>query len=85
MATKKLVVVYPDESLEDALHRIVAYDIGRLPVVDRENPRKLLGIITRSDITRAHARAGSLEHFKRITGFPEEAFSKEMELFETKK
>ncbi|MHC1567207.1 MAG: chloride channel protein [Candidatus Syntropharchaeia archaeon] len=85
IATKKLVVVYPDESLEDALHRIVAYDIGRLPVVDRENPRKLLGIITRSDITRAHARAGSLEHFKRITGFPEEAFSKEMELFETKK
>lgn len=30
------------------------YNVGRLPVVERENPRRLVGIITKTDIIRAH-------------------------------
>jgi CIC family chloride channel protein len=54
--TTKLVVTYPDESLEDALKKLAANNIGRLPVVDRSNEKKLLGMLTRSDIMKAHAR-----------------------------
>ena len=57
VATTALVTTYPDEKLEDTLHKLVMFDIGRLPVVDRKDPTKLLGILTRSDITRAHVKA----------------------------
>ncbi len=51
--TKKLIYVSPDESLENALRLLISHDVGRLPVVSNG---KLVGIITRSDIMRAHAR-----------------------------
>ncbi len=54
--TREIVVTYPDETLEDALIKLVEKDIGRLPVVDRNDERRLLGLITRSDIMKAHAR-----------------------------
>lgn len=54
--TRDLIVTYPDETLEDALVKLVQKGIGRLPVVDRNDGRRLLGMITRSDIIRAHAR-----------------------------
>ncbi len=54
--TRNVVVAYPDETLEDALIKLVERDIGRLPIVERGNERKLVGLITRSDIMKAHAR-----------------------------
>jgi CIC family chloride channel protein len=48
--SKKLIVAYPDESLYEAFEKMVGHEIGRLPVVDRSNPKKLIGIITRGDI-----------------------------------
>ena len=52
----KLIVTYPDETLENVLRKLIENDIGRLPVVDRNDKSKLLGIITRSDVMKAHAR-----------------------------
>ncbi len=54
--TKSLLVTYPDESIGDALHRMALRDIGRMPVVDRKNPRRLLGAVRRVDIARAYQR-----------------------------
>jgi chloride channel protein, CIC family len=54
IATKEVEVAYPDETLNTALKRLAAKQIGRLPVVDREDKTKLLGIITRSDIVNAY-------------------------------
>lgn len=54
--TKEVVHVYPDDNLETALKRLVSYDVGRLPVVDRNNEKRLIGLLTRSDIMKAHAR-----------------------------
>ncbi len=54
--TTDLVVTYPDENLEEALIKLIRRDVGRLPVVERGNEKKLLGLITRSDIMKAHAR-----------------------------
>ncbi len=51
--TRKLIYVSPDESLENALKLLISHDVGRLPVV---SDGRLVGIITRSDIMRAHAR-----------------------------
>ncbi len=52
--TRTLLVVYPDESIGVALQRMAARDVGRLPVVERRNPKRLIGIIRRSDIVRAY-------------------------------
>ena len=50
------ITTYPDETLEEAVRRLGARDIGRAPVVDRQNPRRLLGVLSASDISRAYGR-----------------------------
>jgi CIC family chloride channel protein len=52
--THELLVAYPNESLNDALLRMGSHDVGRLPVVDRNYPRKLVGILRRTDVIRAY-------------------------------
>jgi CBS domain-containing protein len=44
------VVTYPDELLEEAVDKMVRHDIGRLPVVDRSDAKRLLGYLGRSGI-----------------------------------
>lgn len=55
--TRELVTVTERDSLEEALHRITFRDIGRLPVIDPDDPSRLVGLITRSDILNAYDRA----------------------------
>jgi H+/Cl- antiporter ClcA/CBS domain-containing protein len=50
------VVAYPDETCRAAADRMVTERVGRLPVVSRESPRELIGIITRSDLLKARER-----------------------------
>jgi H+/Cl- antiporter ClcA/predicted transcriptional regulator len=47
--------VYEDLTLRDAADHMVRHDVGRLPVVSREG-RRVIGIVTRSDLLRAHRR-----------------------------
>ncbi len=56
MMTRSLLVAYPEESIGDALHRMATRDVGRLPVVNRNNPKKLIGAVRRNDIARAYQR-----------------------------
>jgi CBS domain-containing protein len=49
-------VVYLDSTLRDAADHMVRENVGRLAVVERAHPRRVIGIITRSDLLRAHAR-----------------------------
>lgn len=49
------LVAYPDQSLRDAADVMVREGVGRLPVVTRSAPRELVGILSRSDLLRAHA------------------------------
>ncbi len=51
-AHKKLTVAYPDETLDDAWNRMAEYDIGHLPIVSRGDSTKLVGFITKGDLTR---------------------------------
>lgn len=47
-------VVYDDCTLREAADHMVNHDVGRLPVVSRNEPSRLVGMITRSDVLRAH-------------------------------
>ncbi len=62
--TRDLIVAYPDETLWEALRKLGLRDVSRLPVVSRQNPRQLLGLIRRRDIIRAYnlaiARRGEI-------------------------
>ena len=51
-----LVVAYEDESLHDAAARMLKHDIGRLPVVDRQDPGRAIGYLGRASILAAQAR-----------------------------
>ena len=54
IATRSVLTVHPDEPMWVALKRLGTRDVGRLPVVDRQDPHRLLGMIRRSDIVRAY-------------------------------
>ena len=49
-------IVFLDMTLRDAADHMVRENVGRLPVVAREDPRRVIGILTRSDLLEAHAK-----------------------------
>jgi chloride channel protein, CIC family len=48
--SNKPIVTYPDELLEQAVDKMVRHDIGRLPVVQRSDPKQLVGYLGRTGI-----------------------------------
>ena len=48
------VTLFPDQSLHDAMHLLSSRNVGRLPVVAREDPTRLVGLLRRYDIVRAY-------------------------------
>ncbi len=56
IAMKSPIVAYPDQSLYEALLKLGAKDVGRIPVVDRNDTTKLLGVLRRHDIIRAYRK-----------------------------
>jgi CIC family chloride channel protein len=59
ITTRAVVSVFPDETVDTALRRMAPRDLSRLPVVARQDPRQLLGVVRRNDIVRAY-EVGSL-------------------------
>ena len=53
---RPVAVVFEDTSLREAADHMLQEEVGRLPVVSRKDPRKPIGIITRSDLLSAHRR-----------------------------
>jgi chloride channel protein, CIC family len=60
------VVAYSDELVVDALHRMLQRDVGRLPIVTRDDPLRMVGYLNRSNIlgvwTRQIEEEGLREH-----------------------
>jgi len=54
-----LVVTYPDESLFDAMNKMIVNHISQLPVVERNKPDQLLGLIALDDVTRIQCAANT--------------------------
>jgi CIC family chloride channel protein len=66
VCTCDVIVAFPDESIGTALQRMSFRDLGRLPVVSRENQRRLVGLLRRVDLVRAYdlalTRRASMRH-----------------------
>ena len=56
IASKSVILAYPDQYLHDVLVSSGTRDVGRIPVVDRNNPKHLLGVLRRHDIIRAYTK-----------------------------
>ena len=52
----QLVVTHPDESLHDAIAKMLKHRLGRLPVVKRDDPGQVVGYLGRGDILAARTR-----------------------------
>ena len=50
--SSKLVLTYPDESLFDAMNKMINSDIGQLPVVERNRPDQLVGLLAIDDVDK---------------------------------
>jgi len=55
LLTQAPVVTFDDSTLREAADIMVGHEIGRLPVVTRADPRRVVAILTRSDLLMAHA------------------------------
>jgi CIC family chloride channel protein len=56
IAMKSPLTAYPDQTIYEALAKFGGQDVGRIPVVDRQDRKKLLGVLRRHDIIRAYTR-----------------------------
>ncbi len=54
LATKNVITITDDKNLDDALMMIGSRNIEQLPVVDKNNPRKIIGMLSRRDIISAY-------------------------------
>jgi CIC family chloride channel protein len=57
ITVEDMVVAYQDDPLSKALRIMSDQDFGRIPVVDRQNPTRLVGLLRRADIVRAYRDA----------------------------
>jgi H+/Cl- antiporter ClcA len=55
-SSRDLVVTYPDETLNDAAEKMLRYNMGRLPVVERADNRKIVGYLGRPQVLAARLR-----------------------------
>lgn len=61
LATEQIISIFPHESCRQAAERMTAFGIGRLPVVSADDPQKILGIVSRSDLLKPHHDQHTLE------------------------
>jgi H+/Cl- antiporter ClcA/CBS domain-containing protein len=50
VCTQKLVTTYADESLSEAVARMATRGLHQLPVVERQNPKRLVGLLTQEAV-----------------------------------
>jgi chloride channel protein, CIC family len=59
-----LVVAFPDEPLYAALTKMLERDVGRLPVVERKNPSRVVGYLGRAAILSARMKTHEEENIR---------------------
>lgn len=70
VGSSHLIVTYPDELVSEAASKMLRYDIGRLPVVDRAHHRKTIGYLSRSGVMAARLRGFHDENLREPGWFP---------------
>jgi H+/Cl- antiporter ClcA/CBS domain-containing protein len=67
IGTREPIIAYADDLLEDALDTMARTAIAQLPVVRRDEPHRLVGMVTRDDVAKAY-RAVVEEEYVRERG-----------------
>jgi CIC family chloride channel protein len=62
--TRELIVAHPEEMIAQAADKMLRNDVGRLPVVEERDPRKLVGYLGRSGVMEARLRRLHEEHVR---------------------
>ena len=60
----KMVVTYPDELISEAVAKMLQFQVGRLPVVDHADDRKIVGYLNRAAVMAARMRRLRDEHMR---------------------
>src|SRR5207248_10151909 len=63
-ASRNVIVTYPDEVLHEATAKMLRNNIGRLPVVERGDPRNVVGYLGRHSVLAARMRQLDAEHVR---------------------
>jgi len=61
------VTAYADETLDEVVKKAGVLEVGYIPVVNRSDPRKAIGILLRSDIIRGYGSAISRRDRRRLS------------------
>jgi CBS domain-containing protein len=61
ICTREILYAYPDEAIADALDRMAARGLHQLPVVERDNPYQVLGVLNQEGIDLACSLAATKE------------------------
>jgi CIC family chloride channel protein len=56
VCARNIITAYPDTDVQDVLDLMFTKKIGRVPIVDRTKPKRIVGIISQTDIMRAVER-----------------------------
>lgn len=64
VCTRDLIVAYTDELLSQASNKMLKHGVGRLPVVHRDDPEKLVGYLGRAQIVEARQQILNEEHVR---------------------
>lgn len=68
--TSPAITAFPDESLYEAAERMLRQDIGRLPVVERNDRGRLVGYLGRAGVLAARMRMLEEEHVREAGWWP---------------
>jgi CBS domain-containing protein len=62
--TSPAVTVFPDQLIQEAVNRMLRHKIGRVLVVDRDDPRQIVGYLGRPGILEARLHRHHEEHVR---------------------
>ncbi|MBV9210027.1 MAG: chloride channel protein [Acidobacteria bacterium] len=62
--SRELIVSYPDDILNEAVSKMLRHDIGRLPVVERQDRHKLIGYLGRAGVMAARLKLHEEEYVR---------------------
>ncbi len=51
---RPVITIFPDEPVSEAVRRMSEWNIGQVPVVSREDPQRVIGIVRREEVVRAY-------------------------------
>lgn len=65
LSTRKVVHLFPDNNLNEAMAKFAKLDVDQLPVVKRDDPRKVIGMLHRGDVIASYNREVLVSEFDR--------------------